>query len=280
MADNKAKPKITVENQTNPVTQEVKQKVKFPTEIIDLPSKGWFYPSDSPFAGGQVELRYMTAKEEDILTSQNLVKKGVVIDRLLTSLLEEPYKSAYNDLLIGDKNAIMIAARVLGYGKEYKVEINDGAGNKQEETIDLTSLDDKEIDFDNYEKGSSNFDLELPASKRHITFTLLTQGKELQIENELKGLKKMTKRTGIDVEMTTRLKHLITSIDGDEESASIRNFVDNEMLSLDSRALREAVQAVNPDVDMSVLFTSQESGEEMIVDIPITTEFFWPRAGK
>ena len=90
----------------------------------------------------------------------------------------------------------------------------------------------------------------------------------------------MTKRTGIDVEMTTRLKHLITSIDGDEESASIRNFVDNEMLSLDSRALREAVQAVNPDVDMSVLFTSQESGEEMIVDIPITTEFFWPRAGK
>ena len=277
---NKAKPQITVESTTNPVTSEVKQEVKFPTEIIDLPSKGWFYPPDSPFAGGQVELRYMTAKEEDILTSQNLVKKGVVIDRLLTSLLEEPYKSAYNSLLIGDKNAIMVAARVLGYGKEYKVEINDGSGNKQEEVIDLTSLDDKEIDFEKFPKNSNNFDLELPHSKRNITFSLLTQGKELQIETELKGLKKMVKRTGIDVEMTTRLKHLITSIDGNEESAVIRNFVDKEMLSLDSRALREAIIEVNPDVDMTVLFTSQETGDDMIVDIPITTEFFWPRAGK
>ena len=60
---------------------------KFPTEVIDLPSEGKLYPEGHPCLNGKIEIKYMTAKEEDILTSQNLIKKGVVIDRLLNSLI-------------------------------------------------------------------------------------------------------------------------------------------------------------------------------------------------
>ena len=122
------------------------EKRQFPTEVIDLPSKGYFYPEDSPLSSGQVEIKYMTAKEEDILTSVNLIKKGLVIDMLLQSLIVDQNIN-YKDILIGDKNAIMVASRVLGYGKEYIVDIDDDSGETESVTIDLTALKDKEIDF-------------------------------------------------------------------------------------------------------------------------------------
>lgn len=116
---------------------EVK-KSKFPTEMVPLPSKGLLYAEGHPLAEGFVEMKYMTAKEEDILTSQNLIKQGVVLDKLFESLIITPLN--YNDLYVGDKNAIMVAARILGYGKEYTVEVDDpfSPGNKQKVTIDLT----------------------------------------------------------------------------------------------------------------------------------------------
>ncbi len=123
---------------------------QFPTEVIELPSRGLIYPSDNPLSSGKVEMKYMTAKEEDILTTQSYIKDGSVLDRLFQSLIVsngngQPIK--YVDLVTGDKNAIMIAARVLGYGKDYQVEVNDPfTGKKQKETIDLTQFDNKPYD--------------------------------------------------------------------------------------------------------------------------------------
>ena len=116
------------------------EKRQFPTEVVDLPSKGKLYSKDSPLAGGTIELKYMTAKEEDILTSRNLIQKGIVLDRLLESVIVDE-KVSLNDLLLGDKNAIMIATRILGYGKDYIIQIADpDTGEKQEETFDLTQI--------------------------------------------------------------------------------------------------------------------------------------------
>ena len=116
------------------------EKRRFPTEVVDLPSKGLLYTKDSPLAGGTIELKYMTAKEEDILTSRNLIQKGVVLDKLLESVIVDENVSL-NDLLLGDKNAIMIATRILGYGKDYTVTLTDpSTGEKQEETFKKEDL--------------------------------------------------------------------------------------------------------------------------------------------
>jgi hypothetical protein len=109
----------------------MEQKQKFPTEMVELPSKGLLYPKDSPLASGKIEMKYMTAREEDILNKSKLYSKGVVIDKLLQSLIVTPIN--YGDLLVGDKNAILIASRILGYGKDYEFEY---AGEKQ--VVDLS----------------------------------------------------------------------------------------------------------------------------------------------
>ncbi len=140
------------------------EEKKFPTEIVDLPSKGLLYPSDNPLSSGKIEIKYMTAKEEDILTSQNLIKKGVVIDKLLSSLIVTEGVSL-DDLITGDKNAIMVAARVLAYGPEYTVELtNQYTDEKFNHTFNLTDCPFKEVPVDvDYSTGI--FELELPISK-------------------------------------------------------------------------------------------------------------------
>ena len=251
-------------------------KRRFPTEVVDLPSKGLLYPKDSPLAGGTIELKYMTAKEEDILTSRNLIQKGVVLDKLLESVIVDENVSL-NDLLLGDKNAIMIATRILGYGKDYTVTLTDpSTGEKQEETFDLTQIDDKAINTKLFKDGKNEFDFELPASKVQLTFRLLTHKEEKEIDAELKALLKFTKESGISSEITTRLKKAILSVDGDNSTKRINEFVDNELLSRDSLAFREYLQEITPDVDMSFTFISEATGEDTTMDIPLDVEFFWP----
>jgi|TARA_B100001094_G_scaffold332265_1_gene403599 hypothetical protein len=252
------------------------EKRRFPTEVVDLPSKGLLYPKDSPLAGGTIELKYMTAKEEDILTSRNLIQKGVVLDKLLESVIIDDNVSL-DDLLLGDKNAIMIATRVLGYGKDYSVQLTDpSTGDKQKETFDLTLIKDKEINTKLFKGGKNEFDFELPASKTKITFRLLTHKEEKEIEAELKALKKFQKDSGITSEITTRLKKAVLSVNGDNSTKRIVEFVDNELLSRDSLALREHLTEITPDVDMSFTFTSDTTGEDTTMDIPLDVEFFWP----
>ena len=119
----------------------------FPTEIISLPSQGKCYSENNPLSKGTVEIKYMTAKEEEILASQNLVRKGVVIDKLFESIIVEKGINV-DDIVLGDKNAILLATRVLGYGPEYKIEMTNSLGEPQEVTVDLGKVQTKEIDFE------------------------------------------------------------------------------------------------------------------------------------
>ena len=242
-------------------------EVNFPTEVVDLPSQGLLYPKDSPLSSGKIEVKYMTAKEEDILTSANLIKKGIVVEKLIESLVVD--KSIDIDtILVGDKNAILIASRILAYGKEYEVEI-DG----QTVVVDLTTLKDKEVDKSVFTKGVNEFEFELPATKRKLTFKLLTSGDEKSIDTEIKGYEKIG--DGIGYDLTTRLKNMILSIDGDTKRASINSFVDNEFLSRDSLAFRTYANKIMPDVDMTSEYID-EDGEEKEFTVPMTVQFLWP----
>lgn len=240
---------------------------KFPTEIVELPSKGLLYPKDSPLASGTIEMKYMTAKEEDILTNQNYIEKGVVIDKLLQSLIIDKTID-YNQILVGDKNALLIAARILGYGAEY--EFNYGG---EKETIDLSSLNNKELNQELFSDGKNEFTYTLPASNTNITFKLLTHGDENKLDQEIRGLKKINKNAS--PELSTRLKHMLTSVDGETDTKVIRDFVDNTFLARDSRAFRKYVAEIQPDVDLKFY---PENGPEEGVDIPIGINFLWPDA--
>ena len=243
---------------------------KLPTETVELPSKGLLYPEDSPLASGTIEMKYMTAKEEDILTNQNLIQKGTVIDKLLQSLIVDSNIN-YNDLLIGDKNAIMIAARILSYGKDYTFTYG---GEKI--TVDLTTLKNRETDTKLLEGSKNQFEFTLPHTDNTITFKLLTHGDEQKIDREIKGLQKINKDNSSEV--TTRLKHMITSINGSTESKDIRTFVDNYLLAKDARALREQYSKINPDIDLVFTYEAADGREEEL-DLPIGLTFFWPDAG-
>ena len=243
---------------------------KFPTEVVDLPSKGLLYPKDSPLSSGKVEIKYMTAKEEDILTSANLIKKGIVVEKLIEALIvDKSIKS--NELLIGDKNAVLIASRILAYGKEYEVEI---AGQRVE--VDLTQLSDNKLDESLVVDGKNEFEFELPATKRKLTFKLLTSGDEKEIEKEIEGYRKVG--DGIGYDLTTRLKSQIISVDGDDKKTTINNFVDNEFLSRDSIAFREYLNKISPDVDMTSTYIDSD-GIEKEFTVPMTVTFLWPAAG-
>jgi hypothetical protein len=239
------------------------EKFKLPTEIIDLPSKGLLYPEDSELAKGTLEMKYMTAKEEDILTNQSYIKNGTVLDKLMKSLIVS--KINFDDLLIGDKNAIMVSARILGYGSEYSFEYNG-----ETQTIDLSSLENKPLKEELYKNRLNEFEFTLPHSKNSVTFKLLTHKDEQDISRELEGLKKINKDSS--TELSTRLKYLITSVEGSREKKDIREFVENYFLAKDSRALREYIKEIQPDVDLTFF---PDNGSDRI-SIPIGVSFFWP----
>ena len=245
----------------------MEQKHQFPTEEVTLPSKGLLYPKESPLSKGSIEIKYMTAKEEDILTNQNYIQKGTVIDKLLQSLIVTPID--YNDLLTGDKNAILIAARILGYGKDYDFKYNE-----KEASVDLSELEDKLIDENLVKEGKNEFEYQLPFSKKQITFKLLTQADDTKIQSELKGLKKINKNS--NPENTTRLKHTILSVEGDYEVKTIREFVDNQLLARDARELRKYINLVSPDVDLTVDLTLEDGEVVENITLPIGVNFFWP----
>jgi hypothetical protein len=246
----------------------MESKFKLPTETVELPSKGLIYPEDHPLANGTVEMKYMTAREEDILTNQNYIKKGTVIDKLLQSLITSDI--SYDDLLVGDKNAIMIAARILSYGKDYEFNLGNGL-----QSVDLSLFENKPVDESLYTRGQNEFTFQLPSTDNVVTFKLLTHGDEKKIEQEVKGLQKINKDN--ITEATTRLKHMITSINGSSEKKDIREFVDYGLLAKDARALREEYVRVSPDIDLTVTYEDVD-GVDREAALPIGINFFWPDA--
>ena len=239
----------------------------FPTEEVELPSKGLVYPEDSPLASGKVTMKYMTAKEEDIITNQNYIQKGTTIDHLLNALIVTPGVKQ-DDLITGDKNAVLIAARILGYGANYKFEY---LGDTVE--VDLSALENKEIDYSLIEGRTNEFEFTLPHTQTPITYRLLTGKIEKQIDGELKGLAKINKIKS--AEMSTRMKHLIVSVNGDSDRKTVRQFVDNSLLARDAKALRDHIAKIQPDINIKFDYEDY-NGDIVEREIPITSGFFFP----
>lgn len=251
-------------------------KLDFPTEIIDLPSKGLVYPENHPLRKGNIEIKYMTAREEDILASQTLIKKGVVLDKLFESIVVEEGVNI-NDVFIGDKNAILMATRVLGYGADYTVEITDPFTlEKQEVTIDLSKVKTKDVD-ESLLNGDNRYKFKLPKSGKELVFKLLTHGDETEISKEIQSLERLYKGKGEKTfDVTTRLKYMVQSVDGNEDRGFITNWIQNGFLALDTKAFRQYVKQLSPDMDLKFDFTSDVTGEMEALDIPFGINFFYP----
>lgn len=244
----------------------------FPTAVVELPSKGLLYPSDSPLSSGQVEIKYMTAKEEDILTTESYINQNVVIDKLLEAIITTP-KVSYTDLLMGDRNAIMIAARIHGYGPDYTSQVRREDGSTTPINIHLPDIKHKEFDENLVSKGENKFSFTLPISGNVIEFKLLTVGEQHRITLDLKGMSKLGDKRSQG--LTYRLKSMITSVDGKVEKSDIAKFVDN-MRVADSRAFREYIKKIQPDVELNYEMEDPKSGESFRGDVEIGPDFFYP----
>lgn len=247
----------------------------FPGIVSDLPSRGWFYPKNHPLATGKIELFYMTARHEDILVSRNLIEKGTVIDVLLKELIADKAVN-YDDLLMGDRNQIMIASRILAYGKEYESEILCRSCEKKSiVAVDLETLKDKQIEFKEEQHGINEFWFDLPISNVKISFKLLTVKDDRNATREIEGMRKMN--ATVTPEVTTRMAHSILSVDGNRDQAAIRKFIQG-MPSRDSRAFRNYAKQISPDVDFNIDFECSSCGNQDRLEVPIDVNFFWPDA--
>lgn len=247
----------------------------FPTEIIDLPSQGHFYDPKSKLSSGQIEVKLMTAKEEDILSSPNLLKKGLAIEKLLESLVVDKDINL-DELLIGDKNALIYSIRRLAYGDNYgPVEIScPKCSNSSKQNVDLSQIRYKDVDFDKLPRGVNEFEYVLPRSKITIKFKLLTSGDEKQIERDIEGFAKLKKDSSSEI--TTRLKYMILSVNGETDKAKIKSFIDNQLLAMDSSAFRQYAKSFSPDVDSTFEYSCVECSHQERVAVPMTVSFFWP----
>jgi hypothetical protein len=244
----------------------------FPTEVISLPSKGLCYAESSPLSKGEITIKLMTAKEEDILTSANLIRKGIQLDKLLESIIVEPGVNV-NDLLIGDKNAILVTSRILAFGPEYNVTINDPEEKEPVETVvDLSKIQIKEVDESKFNRNNE-YDFILPVSKIPIKFKLLTHGDEQAINKDVEASQKALK-TGNEI--TARYRRVIVEVNGSRDFSTISDFVSNRLLAGDSKALRKHIASMTPDLDLKFDYTSPYTGETEALRIPFGIDFFYP----
>jgi hypothetical protein len=263
-------PQVTRGLSSQPTSQP--RNYPFPTEVISLPSKGLCYPETHPLSKGEITIKLMTAKEEDILTSANLVKKGIHLDKLLESVVVEPGVKV-DDILIGDKNAILITSRVLAFGPDYKVMITDPNENEQVEVnVDLSKIQIKEVD-DSILNRYNEYSFTLPVSKSQIKFKLLTHGDEMAINKDIEASEKALKQSN---EITTRYRRIIVEVDGVRDLGTISNFVSNRLLAGDSKALRKYMTSITPDLDLTFEYESPYSGEKEALRIPFGVDFFYP----
>jgi hypothetical protein len=252
-------------------TQQTQKSFPFPTEVISLPSKGLCYPESSPLSKGEITIKLMTAKEEDILTSTNLIRKGIHLDKLLESIIVEPGVNI-DDLLVGDKNAILVTSRMLAFGPDYNIIVRDNiTGEDVDVNVDLSKIKIKEID-ESLLNRQNEYDFVLPISKTPIKFKLLTHGDEIIINKDIEASEKITKQSN---EITTRYRRIIVEVNGNRDLGYISNFVANQLLAGDSRGLRKYMKSITPDLDLTHEFTHSD-GETEALRIPFGVDFFYP----
>ena len=262
----------TVKKVSDPVVEE-NRKSLFPTQIVDLPSKGKVYPLDSPLSTGKIEIKYMTAKEEDILTTESYIRSGVVLDKLLQSLIVDPaVVRSYGDLITGDKNALLIAARLYGYGQIYDIEVTTPSGELQKVAVDLNDLVAREIEDESIFKNENRFSFTLPRSGDKIEFKFLTVSDDKAISDKLKKSKPIG---GRDPQLTERLSRMILSAGGNDDPIFIRLFTES-MLAVDSRAFREYVAKIQPNVNMEIEVVDEATNEPFRTPVTLGSSFFWP----
>jgi len=247
---------------------------KYPTDIIPLPTKGWFYPEGHPLTSGEIELKQMSAKEEDILANPQLRKNGKFLEKLLEALIVNK-DIKQQEILVPDKNAIFISIRRLAYGDEYPILVTCAAcGEQNKVVVNLGLVENKPFAFDNYKKGENSFSFKLPNSGITVTYKLLNQVDEKNVEIELNQLKKISPEAS--KELTTRLKWVITSLDGNPDKGAIRKFIDDQLRAKDSLALRKHMRETTPDIDFAFDFVCESCGHERRQDIPMGLSFLWP----
>jgi hypothetical protein len=281
MNDDTISIKRTVPPVINSATLISKPPSLYPTEVIDLPSKGYFYSESDPLSSGKVEIKMMTAREEDILTNENLIKKGTVLDRFLKSILIDTSINIDN-LLVADKNALFIASRRLSYGDTYgpiKIECKSCGEDNNNVNINLAEMVEKPYEFEQYTKNVNSFEYTLPYSKRVVRYKILTGKDENDIAEELKSLSRISNSKN-SAEVTTHMKHIIVSIDGKEDRASINAFVDKELLARDSTDLRKHIRNNSLGIDTTFNFVCEHCSHEERVGMPFQVSFFWPDTGR
>ena len=271
-----------VQTQTTTQTQSTGEETPpmsftTPTELVDLPSKGKFYPEGHPLYNQEtIEIRYMTAKDEDILTSKSLLKKGLAVDRFLQNVIVNR-AIRIDELLIGDKNAIVVAARVTGYGSDYETKVtcpNCGTNSSYEFDLDAVGLieADGELPEDVEATGGGTFLITVPKMNALVECRLLTGKDEKALEQLGKNRKKLNLP---ETSMTNQFKRFVVSVNGVKEPPYIASFIDN-MPALDSRFLRKTYQKIVPNVDLNQEFACRECDFEQQMEVPFTSDFFWP----
>lgn len=249
-----------------------------PLETVPLPSSGKVYPQNtSLFNSETIEIRSMTAREEDILTSRALLKKGTVITELIRSCLVDRTVSP-NDLLSGDRNALMVAIRITGYGPDYKAEIEcTECGAKTHHEFNLAELPVRRLNIEPVTQGANLFEFVLPKSRKNVKFRFLT-GRD---EEEIMTTNEKQKKLGLSTEsnVTTNLMHSIVSIDGVDDRAKISNFI-RMMPARDSLALRNYIKENEPGVLMKQETSCSACGYSEEVTMPLGINFLWPQSGR
>ena len=248
-----------------------------PTEFVELPSRGRFYSEGHPLHGqDSIEIRQMTAKEEDMLTSRTLLKKGVALDRVIENLIVDR-RIDPDSLLIGDKNAMVIATRVSGYGNEYDTQVTCPSCNTtQEYSFDLNKANifhgELKEGWDIVDNGDGTFNVTLPTTKVDITFRLLTGRDEKSL---LKGMEADRKQKTHEKGITRQIVNIVTAVNGDSSAEAINYLVQN-VPSMDSRHLRLAYKFVAPTIDLTQNFVCEECDNDQDLEVPLTADFFWP----
>lgn len=250
-----------------------------PAELVRLPSEGKIYSAESGLMGrADIEIKAMTTREEDILTSRAYAKKGTTITELIKSCVTDKTVDV-DQLVSGDRNALMVAIRITGYGSSYKAEVKcPGCGQANTQEFDLTNLSLKPIGSDPVAEGVNEFECKLPHTGAMATFRLLTAKDEEELVAQHERKKKMF-NSPVDTLLSDQLKMSILSVNGKRDRNALAWFVDN-MNGQDSLALRDAISRTKPDVDMHQLFECQHCDHAEEVEMPITSEFFWPKSAR
>ena len=245
----------------------------FPTEVIRLPSYGKFYPEEHPLRknGGRLEIKYMTAKEEDILTNTNLLRNGKTLDKLIESLVVHDGVD-YQDLSANDITAILLFSRVISYGKDYEIELLCNHCNKQTTSVvDLTSLEapDEGDVIEPNPDGTLTFNV---PSGKSITIRVLTRKDEIEIDRQLE----IADSKGLSMNIiSSRLKRIVTSIDDITDKTTISSMVEN-LIVADTREIRSQYNRITPMVDIYVEVSCSHCGQMTGGQLPVSANFFWP----